>query len=236
MTILFGSSIGMGREKDIPKRWAWRSKFDRNQRAFLIHLRRAHDFSVDLVFGDGILDSDLGAFADPFLENDHGPAGADRMRVTRQHFAGYVNDHGHAHQNALRAAALLRSGLARGRRPRGRMRHRGLQTVRRRLYSHSSRPQKSMAGATSSTPYSQPPSGRSSLFQTITAALLALMGTLVSATRCSGGRLCSRTKLQPYGVISRVCASTLTRLPEGKSHSSRTGTREFMRCPRRCSL
>src|SRR5258708_31299572 len=34
----------MGREKDVPERWRRGDKFDRNQRALLIHLRRAGEF------------------------------------------------------------------------------------------------------------------------------------------------------------------------------------------------
>src|SRR5256885_6836844 len=53
-----------------------------------------------------------------------------------------------------------------------------------------------ISGATSSTPYSQPPSGRSSLFQTMTAALLELMAKLVRATRCSTCNSCSRMTMR----------------------------------------
>ena len=107
----------MGREKNVPECGRRSDKFDRDQRALLIHLRRAHDFGFDFNLRSGIFNRNFGAFADAFLENDHGPAGADGVRVARHYFAGYVNDHGHAHENALRAAALLRGGLARGRGP-----------------------------------------------------------------------------------------------------------------------
>ncbi len=112
----------MGREKDVPERRARCDKFDGDQGSLLIHLRRANDFAFDLSVGGGILYCDFGTFADAFLQNDHSSAGADGMRVTRQHFAGYVNDHGHAHQDALRASTFLGRGRASGR-TRGGMRN-----------------------------------------------------------------------------------------------------------------
>src|SRR5712672_3935179 len=187
--------ISKWREKDIPERRRGSGEFHRHQRTFLIHLRRAHNFTFHLVVSSGIFHGDLGAFADSFLQDHHCAARADRMRVAGQHLPSHVNDHRHAHQHALRAATLLRGGLPRHCRPRGVMGRSRFQI--RYWWLHSSSPQKSMAGATSSTPYSQPPSGRSSLFQTITAALLAFIATLVSATRCSRGRSCSRTTMQP---------------------------------------
>src|SRR5258708_35605120 len=43
----------MGREKDVPERWRRCDKFDRNQRALLIHLRRGGEFSLRLYVGGG---------------------------------------------------------------------------------------------------------------------------------------------------------------------------------------
>ncbi len=68
---------------------------------------------------------------------------------------GNVDDHGHPQQNTLGAAALLS-----GRLPRQRGTHRlSRRRFRIHYWLHRSSPQKSISGATSSTPYSQP-SGR----------------------------------------------------------------------------
>ena len=190
-----GKLITEWREEDVPKRRRGSSELDRHKRTFLIHLRRPYDLTFHFVTRGRILHGDFGAFADSFLEYDHRAASANRMGISLERFAGNVNDHRHAHQHPLRAATLFRGGLPCNCRPRRRVRHCRLQIRCWRL--HSSRPQKSMAGATSSTPYSQPPSGRWSLFHTTTAAMLVFMGTLVSATRCSSGRSCSRTTMQP---------------------------------------
>src|SRR5580700_5992122 len=41
--------------------------------------------------------------------------------------------------------------------------------------------------------------------------------------------------MHPYGLTTRVWASTLKRFPASPSHSRRTGTREFILRPRRLS-
>lgn len=98
--------------------------------------------------------------------------------MKRVRCAGNLHHHRNPEQHALRAAAFFRCRWTRGNDSLGP----GRLTVRLRF--HSSSPQKSISGATSSTPYSQP-SGRGTPRQTTTAALLVSVARLVSARRCS---------------------------------------------------
>jgi hypothetical protein len=178
----FRRSVDSRWKENSPKIWGWRCELDGNQRAFVAHLWRTHDPGFDLALRLGILDSDHGAFADAFRKNQHGAAGTDGMRVAfeRVRFAGYLDDNSYPQQRALGAAAFFGRGRTRGHNP---GRGVGRFSVRLRFY-HSSSPQKSISGATSSTPYSQP-SGRGTPRQTTTAALLVSVARFVSARRCS---------------------------------------------------
>src|SRR6202045_5319515 len=156
----------------------------------------------------------------------------DGLRV-----CGDVDEHRHTQENALGAAALFGRWLAR-RQGGTHATYRTGFRVRRRFHVlcgfHSSSPQKSISGATSSTPYSHP-SGRWLPFHTIMAALLVSVARLLRARRCSRSSDSARTNMQPYGLTTRVCPSTVMRFPDSSSHSRRTGTREFIRRPRRFS-
>lgn len=89
-----------------------------------------------------------------------------------------VNQDRHPEQDTLGATAFLRRWRARSND------FVGADRFEVRLRFHSSSPQKSISGATSSTPYSQP-SGRGMPRQTMTAALLVSVARFVSARRCS---------------------------------------------------
>src|SRR5260370_39160399 len=103
------SSGGEGGEEDVPEGGGGGGEFDGDEGAFLIHLGRADDLGFHFVVSGGILDRYFGALAESFLKNDHGAASADGVRIAFHCFAGNVNNHRHAHQNALRAATLLGS-------------------------------------------------------------------------------------------------------------------------------
>lgn len=148
----------------------------------MAHLRRTHDLSFNLALRLGIFDSDHGAFAESFWKNQHSAAGTYGMRVAFESvlFAGDLHDNSYPQQRALGAAPLFCCGRTRGNNP---ARGLGRFSIWLRFY-HSSSPQKSISGATSSTPYSQP-SGRGTPRQTTTAALLVSVARFVSARRCS---------------------------------------------------
>src|SRR5439155_12869699 len=182
-----------------------------------------------------IFQDELGSLSQTFAKNDHPARGANRVRKSFHglRIIGDVRNHRHLQQHALRASPFFRRRLAAQRGTRAaHASHCTRFGVWRRF--HSSSPQKSIAGATSSMPYSQP-SGRWLPFQTTIAALLVCEIVFVSASRCSSSSDCASTTMQPYGFTIRVCASTLRRLPAPSSHSRRTGTLEFMRRPRRFS-
>ena len=102
-----------------------------------------------------------------------------------------------------------------------------------RVGFHSSRPQKSMSGAISSIPYSQP-SGRAPPFQTTTAAFEHWSPDWSAPRDVQFQRM-----FQHHHATVRIhhpgVRVTCWRSPATLFHSSRTGTREFMRCPRRFS-
>src|ERR1700688_205343 len=197
----------------------------------MAHLRRTHYASFHLALGLWIFDGNYSSLGETLRKNQHRAAGADRMGMAFKgtRFASDLHHNANPKQDALGAAALFGRGRTRRYNPGG-----GVGRFEIRLRFHSSSPQKSISGATSSTPYSQP-SGRGTPRQTTTAALLVSVARFVSARRCSSCNSCSRTTMQPYGLTTRVWASTEKRLPVSPSHSSRTGTREFMRRPRRLS-
>jgi hypothetical protein len=178
----FERSIDRRWKENAPKIWGWRRELNGNEGPFVAHLRRTHDPSFDLALRFGIFDSDHGAFAEAFWKNQHGAAGTDGMRVAfvRVRFAGDLHNNSNPQQHALSTAPLFRRGRTRGNNP---ARGLGRLSVWLRFY-HSSSPQKSISGATSSTPYSQP-SGRGTPRQTTTAALLVSVARFVSARRCS---------------------------------------------------
>lgn len=226
-------------EKHIPKMRRRSSKFDGHQRSFAGDLRRSHHSSLHHHLRLRIFHGNLRTFRQGLWNDNHRPVGVNGMREPiHRRLPRNVQHYRHAQQHALRAApffsggltcqpgfrAIPRIGLAV--RP-----DRGLSINQR---AHKSIPQKSISGATNSIPYSQP-SGRGLPFQTTTAALLLSVAKLVSARRCSRSSDCSKTTMQPYGLTTRVCACTLTRGPLFESHSRRTGTREFIRRPRRLS-
>ncbi len=151
---------GAGGKENIPELRGWGGEFDGDEGAFGVEDRRTNDVSLDLFLGLGIFDRNFCAGGQAFGKNDHGAVGADGVceAVHGIGFAGQVNQHGHPEEHALRTAAFFsrlrassvcsafhlassgRSGRQAG-------------FLRRR---HSSSPQKSISGATSSTPYSQP--------------------------------------------------------------------------------
>src|SRR5271169_4434968 len=198
----------------------------------MAHLGWPHNAGFDLALGFGILDGNHGSFRERLRNNEHGAAGADGMGMTFKSVGFAVDLHNNAdpEEDTLGAAALFRCGRTRRDHSRGP----GNRFDVRLRFHQSSSPQKSISGATSSTPYSQP-SGRGTPRQTTTAALLVSVARFVSARRCSSLSSCSKTTMQPYGLTTRVWASTEMRFPASPSHSRRTGTREFMRRPRRLS-
>src|SRR5580693_4305571 len=171
----FQSSVYVGRENNIPEQRRRSQKLHRDQRAVLVQLRRPHYVHFHTLLRLGVLYNELCARCHAFRKDDHGPAGADRMRkaLNSLRLALHVHQHAHPQQHALRAAPFFGGGLPRQSRTHAthgaRFRVRRWFHVRHRFQSSS--PQKSISGATSSIPYSQP-SGRSLPFQTMTAALL----------------------------------------------------------------
>ena len=227
------------REKHIPEMRRRGRKFHRHQRSFAGDLRRSHHASLHHHLRLRIFHGNLRAFRQRLWNNNHRPVGVYRMREPAKRWLSRdVDHHRHAQQHALRAAPFFRGGLTcqpgLGTVSRIRMAVRPDRGFSINQRTHNSIPQKSISGATNSIPYSQP-SGRGLPFQTITAALLLSVARFVSARRCSRSKDCSRTTMQPYGLTTRVCASTRTRGPLPGSHSRRTGTREFIRRPRRLS-
>ncbi len=175
MTILIGSSVAIGGEDDVPEERGRRQEFDGKEGAFLIQLRGPNNVDFDPLLSLGILEDEFGALGQAFGKNDHSAGGTDGVSEAADgiRIASDVSDNGHAQQNALGAAAFFGGGLPV---ERGAGRIDGARLgVGRRFHSgkrlHSSRPQNSISGAISSTPYSQP-SGRELPFQTIMAALL----------------------------------------------------------------
>src|SRR5260370_37271265 len=204
----------------------------------MVHLWGTNHVHFDALLRFRIFEDELSTLWNTLAKNDHGAGCAhcvskplDSLGVIRD-----VDEHGHLEENALRAAALFSGRLPR--RGGAHASHRTGVCVRWgleiRTGFHRSSPQKSISGATSSTPYSQP-SGRWLPFHTIIAALLVWEIRLVSASRRSSSSGCGRTTLHPHWLRIRVCAPTLMRLPFSSSHSRRTGTREFIRRPRRFS-
>jgi hypothetical protein len=175
-----GASVDGGRKENSPKVGRGRGEFDGNERAFVGDLWRTHYPRFDFELGLGIFDDNFGSFRERFRNNQHGAAGADRMSMAFEglRLADNVNQDRHPEQDTLGAAAFLRRWRARSNDSVGGSR------LDVRLRFHSSSPQKSISGATSSTPYSQP-SGRGMPRQTMTAALLVSVARFVSARRCS---------------------------------------------------
>src|SRR5439155_23394677 len=171
----------------------------------------------------------LGSLRERFRDDDQCTVSADGVcdAVVDLRLAGNVHFDGDLQQDPLRAAALF---------VRQRTSKAGFYGVcsMRCGGLHNSNPQKSMSGATSSMPYSQP-SGRGFPFQTTTAALLEPVARFVRAILCSSEKDSGRMIMHPYVLTTRVWASSPRRVPWA-SHSRRTGTREFMRVPRRLSV
>ena len=145
------------------------------------HLGWAHNTRFNFGLRLGILEGDFGAFRKPLRKNQHPATGADSVRcaLDRLLLAFHLNQDANPEQNTLRSAAFLGRGRTRG--------NHSMSAVRLGVglrFYHSSSPQKSISGATSSTPYSQP-SGRGMPRQTTMAALLVSVARLVSARRCS---------------------------------------------------
>lgn len=113
---------------------------------------------IDALLRFWIFDGELSARRQTLGKNDHGTASADGVRETldRIIFARQMDKDGHPEKNALSAATLF-IGLRTDSGGTALDLHAGrsLRSVRF-LRSHSSNPQNSMSGATSSTPYSQP--------------------------------------------------------------------------------
>ena len=174
------SSVDGGRKKNPPKIWGRRSELHRNLRAFVGHLGRTHDPGFHFGLCLGILEGDFGALGETLWKNQHRAAGADCMRraFQRLRLAFHLNHDSYPEHDTLGAAAFLRR---RGPRSNDFL---GSGRFDVRLRFHSSSPQKSISGATSSTPYSQP-SGRGMPRHTMTAALLVSVARFVSARRCS---------------------------------------------------
>jgi len=155
------SVVGVGGEADIPELWERRSELNGHEGTLGVHHRRADDVGFHLFLGLGILNGNFGAGGQALGQDDHRPAGADGVRgaVNGIGFAFEVHENGHPKEHTLSAAALFiglrtnRVGAALDVRGSG-----GTECGRRRFWHgrHSSNPQKSISGATSSMPYSQP--------------------------------------------------------------------------------
>src|SRR5580704_14211990 len=199
------SLIHAWRKKHIPENGRRRHKLHRHQRSFARNLRRASNSRFHLIPRLRILNRQLRSFRQRFRQYDHRPARTHRVRIPRDRLlARHVDRHRNPQQHALRAPPLFRCRRTIQRRSHRRRRCRRRLRIRQRF--HSSSPQKSISGATNSTPYSQPPSGRCVPFHTITAELLVSVATLVNARRCSSFRSWSNTTMHPYGFTMRVCA------------------------------
>src|SRR5882672_10355632 len=229
----FGNrSVQDRRKENVPEVRGNGAEFHGDERAVRVKLRRTYHCRFDGFLSLHVLDRNLGSLRKRFRNDDQCTVGANRVRVTLENLrlADDVNLDSDPQEDALRAAALFRGQRAR---------QAGLD-VRSLAYFvlcrglHSSKPQKSKSGATSSMPYSQP-SGRGFPFHTTTAALLEPVARFVRATLCSREKDSGRTIMQPYGLTTRVCASSPRRDPAWSSHSKRTGTREFILLPRRFS-
>ncbi len=189
-------SIGGSRRKvDTPEGGHGCAELERNQGAFRSELWRADDLGLDNLLGLRIFHQDLIPLHERLGKDDESAIFAHRVRhgLDGLRFSRHADVDRYAKENALRAASLFRGGRARGYDPR-----RGLEmsgpSIKIRF--HSSSPQKSISGATNSTPYSQP-SGRGLPFHTMTAALLAPVARLVSARRCSRSSEWVITTMQP---------------------------------------
>ncbi len=140
---------------------------------------------LDFLLRLGVFEDELGPVGHTFFQDNHAAGGADGVRVARDRFRpiGKVHVDGNADKDALGAAALFGRGLAVLTRTDvcgpGLRAGLGMGQI-----LQSSIPQKSISGAMSSTPYSQP-SGRELPFQTMTAALLVPLERLVRAMRWS---------------------------------------------------
>src|SRR2546421_12784230 len=209
-----------GRKENIPKVRRDDGKLDRDHGAIRAKLRRTDNSRFDGLLSFHIFNRNLGSLRQRFGDHDESAVGADGVRESFKNLrlAGNLHLDGDLQQHALRATALFAGQ---------RTRQAGLYV---RLYCsvrcrrlHSSKPQKSKSGATSSMPYSQP-SGRGFPFHTTTAALLEPVARFVSATLCSREKDSGRTIMQPYGLTTRVCASNPRRDPAWSSHSKRMGT------------
>src|ERR1051325_4418525 len=183
------ASIDVGRKEDVPEVGCGSGEFNGDERAFLIELGWAHDVDFDFLLRTRILKDEFRSCFQALRKNDHAAGGADGVRGTVDGLvlAFQVNPHRNAQEDALRATALLSRRLALQSGPYAR-RLAGPWMLHPRpcpgyRWFHSSRPQKSISGATSSTPYSHP-SGRDWPLQTMMAALLDFVARLVRATRC----------------------------------------------------
>ena len=125
-----------------------------------------------------IFDGDFGSLGKRFCENYQRPSGTYRVSRTFESLAGNFYAHRNPQQHPLSATPLFG-----GQRP-GQSGLRGIwsELSIRSWRFHSSIPQKSMSGASSSIPYSQP-SGRGLPFHTTTEALLVPVARLVSDRR-----------------------------------------------------
>src|SRR5262249_44458105 len=172
------------REENIPEGWRRRQKLHGNQSAIVAHLSRTHHAGFHRLLQLWILPRNARAFSQALRQDQHSPVFTHRVRRTLNGgFAGNVHGHGDLHQHTLRAAAFFRRQVAGD----GATLYLGWVARTgcghcRTVGFHSSSPQKSMSGAISSTPYSQP-SGRLLPFHTTTAALLDCVAKFVRARR-----------------------------------------------------
>ncbi len=151
---------GVGWKEDVPELRGRGGEFHRHKRTVGVELRWTDDVGFHFFLGLGIFNREFCAHGDAFGQHDHCAAGAYGVRkaVQRVSLSRNVNDDGHLQQDALRATAFF-GGLRTGHSGtalhvvRWRDGRCGVQFLRRR---HSSIPQNSISGATSSTPYSQP--------------------------------------------------------------------------------
>src|SRR5260370_6982475 len=109
------SSGDVGRKHDIPKQRRRRLELDRDERAFLIHLRRSNHAHLDALLRFGIFENELGALVKALGKDDHRAGSAHCMRKSLERLGalGHVGEHGHPQQDTLGAAALFCGGLPR---------------------------------------------------------------------------------------------------------------------------
>jgi hypothetical protein len=110
-------SVGLRGKDNIPEQRRRRKELDRNQRAFLIHLRRTDHIHFDLLLRSWIFECELRALGNSFAKNDHRAGRADRMRKSLDGLGiiGHVYQHRHPQEHALRAPPLFGSRLPRRR-------------------------------------------------------------------------------------------------------------------------